>query len=413
MINDLLACLEIYKQYILSGNFNKENEDSAKKALFEINALEELLNSNQSLNDFSFTSLKRDINTVFNPEHFKEENSQETLNKFNETIDRIKKEIKEGIDITFKKDEEVAPKKTYEYRKETYAMSSDPVASTVSAYLVDSFYSLFVRKPSGILDYVHLVDKMTSKLDKIIEKLNELDLNIDILKRKVDYNDEKRTEATSEEAINRAYDELCIRLEEIAGSLKVKQEQKKNELNERFNELGPVITSKCNEWSFRYDDLIEEKNKLVEEYQQTTSAGNAKKAKIILKKLDEINAKIEKKNQVLDYGLQEYITALVIKKDRKYQDIQKKHDNLINASNLVEHRYNYVLDNKEETKVQITESIKKPYLDERKKTTNELERLQAKRCRLERLFNKLNAKYEDFLEEYHNLAPCKKIEKKH
>ncbi len=411
MINDLLACLEIYKQYIMNGNYKKEHTESAKKALLEINAFEELVKSNQSLNYFNYSSLRRDIKAVFNPEYFKEGNASQIFNKFNEVIDKIKKEIKAGIDIRFK--EEQTDKRTYEYRKENYVTNVDTASmeksnDNISSYLIDSFYSFFKKEPSSILDYFHLVDRMTAKLDKIIEKLKELDLNIAVLERKVKFNDEKRLEAISDDKINDSYNNLCLKLGETVTNLYGKQSEKKVQLKKRFNELCPVIDDKCEEWSIRYDDLIEEKNILVVDYQEAKRDGNNKKAKAILKKLEEINAKLEKKAKVLEYGLQEYITALVIKKDHKYQDIQKKYKDLISETNLTENRYNYVLDNKEETKMKIKDSIEEPYIEVQNKISSVLTRLHSRRYRLEKLFNKLNTQYEEFLENNKQYAPCNK-----
>lgn len=415
MMNNLLACLDIYKIIILNGYIQKEYTERAKKVLEEINQLENLINKREILNSYDFKTLKRDVACLFHPDRFKSipgiiDNVDDTLGIFNGAINRITEDIKKGY--TFRGE----PKwDSYRYEKRNYSETNTNQANyedenneTIITYISRRFNALFRNIPSNENDYDAIIQKYNKKINKLKEQLENAEFDIEIIKRRINNNTVERYQATSPKKINEHYKVLCNKLYNRAKKDKEEKDKKKQSLNSRYYELTPLMYAKEQEWNYRYTALLREHEQLTKDYEKAVSLNDKKQMRVLTKKLNDVNVEIATEAKILEVGFQKAISEEVILNDYSYQELLKKFKEAEKRFREADSRYKRTLNNPDIAREEIRRSIEEKYSNKARKYSEDLINAENKR-------NTLNGELESTLEElkqfkrkYSKYSPKKK-----
>ena len=443
MIGDLLACLNIYKSCILGGNIPLDYLERSKKVLEEISILENLVQTRQILNSYNFKGLKRDVSFVFHPDHFPNissviKDSEKVLANFLGTIDKINDAIKSGCTIepqqrtnyshqssyqgqsrynpnynqqnpgynpgfNYQRSRNNADTQRRQYAYEDIYDNND--RPTIFNYVSDRFNAIFRNIPSNEEEYSSILNKKCQKLNKLNNALRDLIVDIDVLKGKKRSNIIARNNAINARTISNEYNSYC---DSLYDSLCIQDDIKRRRnaaLSARFDQLSPIIDLQEQEWFNRYNDLVSEHQQLCREYQISVMDNNTRKAKVLSKRLDEVNTELASCVKVLEEGVRNVITRKIIKEDSAYQELLNMYKEATAKLGNIDRRYRFVIDHPQVVMDEIRSTLEQEYSKLDIKYSEDLLKLENKKKELDAEIRRLEDEVFEFKAKYSRFAP--------
>jgi hypothetical protein len=414
MMNDLLSCLNIYKILIVKGLIPLNYQEKSKKVLEKINELERLINERKILNDFDFKGLKRDVSSIFHPDHFCSvpgiiDDVDGTLGQFNGAISSINKYIKEGN--TLRGEQNTSDKKSASNSSSKYSYDDENdtnLQNTIFTHISERFNALFRNIPSNEKDYEEILGRFNRKIEKLKEQYDNTLFEIEVIKRRINSNNIDRYHATSPKKVNEKYNQLCDKLYNTANRLYSIKTKRKEALDSRYYELTPLMYAKEQEWNYRYTALLREHEQLTKDYQKAVSQNDRKQIRALTKKLNEINIVIAEEAKILRDGIQKSVKEEVLASDYSYQDLLKKF-NIANKRFIeADKRFERTSKNPDISREQIRKSIEEEYSAKARKLTDSLIKAENKINTLDGEIDKTEEEREIFIRKYKMYSPKRK-----
>ena len=416
MMNDLFTCLNIYKLLIVKGLIPLNYLERSKKLLEEINELERLVNERKELNNYDFKSLRRDVSSIFHPDHFDNvpgiiDDVDSTLGLFNGAVSNISKYINEGHTLNGEENTSYERKTNGNYRNSQYSYNEDNnvnMHNTVFTHISDRFNALFRNIPSNERDYEEILERFDRKLARLKEQYENTLLDIEITKRRISSNNIERHHATSPTKINEKYNTLCDKLYSTANNLYSIKTKRKKTLDARYSELTPLMYAKEQEWNYRYTALIREKEQLTKDYHKAVATDNRKQMRAIAKQLNELNLYIAAEEKVLKDGIQKTVKEEVLDCDYTYKDLSKKFNSANKKFIEADKRYIRATKNPDLTREQIRKTIEEEYSSKARKYNDTLIKAENRRNTLNGEIDKTEEEKAIFMRKYSMYRPKRK-----
>lgn len=420
MIEDLMTCLRIYRNVINGGYISESYKSKCDKVLSEIDTLEEMIKENKALNDFDFISLKRDVATVFHSDHFYGvpgiiDNPDDVLAVFFGTLNRINDCIKSGIeikaDLNQDKNEEQPKRRRSQKNYDTdFRYTQDDQVyqdkqDTVFTYISSRFNALFRNIPSNENDYMNILAKFQRKVDSYRNRIDDVDAEIESLRRLLKSTEAERQSKTSSKNVKEEYDKLCVRLYNAASKLYGILNKRSTLLQNRYNELTPLMCSKEVEFNAMYSTLIKEHEQLINDYNSAYSLNDKKQMKFLEKRIKEIEKEIDEKAEYIRTGLRQAISDEVIQDDYAYKELYDKYLKAKKRFEKADKNYRKVSSNPELYKDQIRRKIDKKYQNLMKKHSDQIVFDERARTQLEQGAQYYAHKIKEFENMYSQFAP--------
>lgn len=438
MVEDLMTCLNIYQSIINGGYISEDYKNRCEKIIQEINTLNEMIKANQVLNNFDFISLKRDVAAVFHPDHFHGiqgviDKPDDVLAVFFGSLEKINECIKSGIEINanVSQTENEERRRTrrnqanydYDYNynynpgygynrnnnnssnntqeEQVYPENQD----TVFTYISDRFNALFRNIPSNEEDYITILEKFQKKIESYRNKLNDIQEEIESLRRSIMITENEKYYKISEENINIEYNNLCQKLFNAASILYGNLEKRKRLLNNRYYELRPIMRDKVDEFNAAYSALIKEQNQLTTDYNYATYYGDKRKMKNLVKRLKEVDKELSENEQFAGNNLSKAVANEVVNGDCIYKDLWEKWLKAKKRFDKADNNYKKVVNNPRYQKEQIRNRYERKYQAILKTHTDNLQYSERAKNRILQSIQYYIEKIQEFEEIYSQYAP--------
>lgn len=419
MIEDLMTCLRIYRNVINGGYISESYKSRCEKIISEIATLEEMINSNKALNEFDFAALKRDVATVFHSDHFHGvpgiiDNPDDILAVFFGSLNRIDVCIKNGTEVkgdsNQEKEETQRRRRTKsDYENDFRYTHDDQVyqdkQNTVFTYISSRFNALFRNIPSNEEDYANILAKYQRKLDSYRDRLDNVNEEISSLRKILKATEMERHAKTNQKNINQEYNNLCMRLYNAANKLYGILNKRTILVQNRYNELTPLMCSKEVEFNAMYSALIKEHEQLISDYNSAYLLNDKKQMKYLEKRINDIEKEIEENAKYLRIGLRKAISDEVIQDDYSYKELYDKYLKAKKRFEKADKNFKKVSNNPEVYKDQLRRKIDRKYQDLIKKHSDQIHFDERVKTQLEEGAAYYVQKIREFENMYSQFAP--------
>lgn len=419
MIEDLMTCLRIYRNVINGGYISESYKSRCDKIISEIATLEEMINSNKALNEFDFAALKRDVATVFHSDHFHGvpgiiDNPDDILAVFFGSLNRIDVCIKNGTEVKadFNQEKEETQRRRRnksDYENDFRYTHDDQVyqdkQNTVFTYISSRFNALFRNIPSSEEDYANILAKYQRKLDSYRDRLDNVNEEISSLRKILKATEMERHAKTNQKNINQEYNNLCMRLYSAANKLYGILNKRTVLVENRYNELTPLMYSKEVEFNATYSALIKEHEQLISDYNSAYSLNDKKQMKYLEKRINDIEKEIEENAKYLRIGLRKAISQEVIQDDYSYKELYDKYLKAKKRFEKADKNFKKVSNNPEVYKDQLRRKIDRKYQDLIKKHSDQIHFDERVKTQLEEGAAYYVEKIREFENMYSQFAP--------
>lgn len=419
MIEDLMTCLRIYRNVINGGYISESYKSRCDKIISEIATLEEMINSNKALNEFDFATLKRDVATVFHSDHFHGvpgiiDNPDDILAVFFGSLNRIDVCIKNGTEVKadFNQEKEETQRRRRnksDYENDFRYTHDDQVyqdkQNTVFTYISSRFNALFRNIPSSEEDYANILAKYQRKLDSYRDRLDNVNEEISSLRKILKATEMERLAKTNQKNINQEYNNLCMRLYSAANKLYGILNKRTILVENRYNELTPLMYSKEVEFNAMYSALIKEHEQLISDYNSAYSLNDKKQMRYLEKRINDIEKEIEENAKFLRIGLRKAISQEVIQDDYSYKELYDKYLKAKKRFEKADKNFKKVSNNPEVYKDQLRRKIDRKYQDLIKKHSDQIHFDERVKTQLEEGAAYYVEKIREFENMYSQFAP--------
>lgn len=436
MVSELMNYLALYRELILSKQFDPYYQKQAEELLEEILQLEDFTKNNGNLASFNFDKMKNRFVAVFHPDRFKLnleniENPEEVFGKALNIFQDISKEQKNNTSSKFTYDSTSqkayrtntqqaehrrrnnnATSSSYQEKTQTqeddsnfeeddvdYDKEVEKQVPFILQFISDKFNAIFRNIPSSKEDYENILARFQKKIDSLEAKDSLLTEIINSIQRRRQRNQSIYLDAVSDERINEIYYEKVNYLKDLATKKQIKFRQAQDNCNNRYHILSPEIQGHFTSWQREAQQYYYKYTSLVKKYSYSMSTLSSEDTKSMRQEIERMRRYIDK-NYTDEQAVFTQIRDRVLQGDLEYCELYKNLEKAEQSYDNIQQRLNYILHNPNKYKANIRAKITSEYEAQDKEDSKRYDNERRKRQNIKRKLNSVKEERESFVIAY-------------